>query len=478
MPDQPSDPPHWSKDFVEHLRTVHFALIGACAAVILAAASVKPYDPANAVTQVNEIIELQRLWGPKFVTRLGETYFCQRELRSAHTIDPLGPPFDYYPEPVGMLGTLEWIGLGTPGDVPRRTSPTKVVFVFPKLTIFDAKTHSGYIDGDNGRRDVWDEFPKTLADFHWWWDYLMQSPTIVIPLSFTREPIIHVSNPKPLRGAEYGFDYAKTLLSTVGPASAFEASLPRIQLFLMPEGGDPFWFGRLPDPEKFLYHGILIADDFDVMIPVATCGRLKLTQQKLVERFPNWQGGRFDQSFSDLARAAKGREALSLEDVQRIVSEDAGRGSEVLEIFGLKFPVSGVLAGGIPVILYSIQLYFFVYLRRLSEKPLEQSDPGWDVPWIGMDQSRLARCILFATIILLPCLSLGYWGYRTSLQQGNLWVVVKIMGFIPALIFGILSWNYRPGSIALDLSIFLSVSRIRRRLAALLASRWRGWGWK
>jgi hypothetical protein len=58
-------PAHWSKDFVEHLRTVHFTLIGVATALILIVLSAKPYDPTVALRQIHQIIELKKLWSPR-----------------------------------------------------------------------------------------------------------------------------------------------------------------------------------------------------------------------------------------------------------------------------------------------------------------------------------------------------------------------------------------------------------------------------
>src|SRR5215472_12744194 len=38
---------------------------------------------------------------------------------------------------------------------------------------------------------------------------------------------------------------------------------------------------------------------------------------------------------------------------------------------------------------FTHQLYFFLYLGKLDGR-LRPDDPGWDVPWIGMDCSKLA----------------------------------------------------------------------------------------
>jgi hypothetical protein len=49
-----SSPEHWSKDFVEHLRTVHFTLLTVSVGLIILLSS-KSYDSKKAAEQVNEI---------------------------------------------------------------------------------------------------------------------------------------------------------------------------------------------------------------------------------------------------------------------------------------------------------------------------------------------------------------------------------------------------------------------------------------
>src|SRR5437879_5077450 len=61
---QRSVPGDWSKGFVEHLRTVHFALLSISVALILLLLS-KPYDARTAVSELNQIVSLKKfLLGP------------------------------------------------------------------------------------------------------------------------------------------------------------------------------------------------------------------------------------------------------------------------------------------------------------------------------------------------------------------------------------------------------------------------------
>src|SRR6266568_7411193 len=60
-------PEHWSKDFVEHLRTVHFALIALSIGLILLLSSTS-YDARAVLTQIHEILQLRNLWTAKTIS--------------------------------------------------------------------------------------------------------------------------------------------------------------------------------------------------------------------------------------------------------------------------------------------------------------------------------------------------------------------------------------------------------------------------
>src|ERR1700680_2410690 len=55
-----ASPEHWSKDFVEHLRTVHFTLLSISAGLILLLSS-KAYDFKAAASQMTEVTKISSL---------------------------------------------------------------------------------------------------------------------------------------------------------------------------------------------------------------------------------------------------------------------------------------------------------------------------------------------------------------------------------------------------------------------------------
>ena len=75
MPNQA--PAHWSKDFVEHLRTVHFALIAISAGLILLVLSSKQYNAVTALVEAEEILDLKKQWSLDWIIQHGdyEAYF-------------------------------------------------------------------------------------------------------------------------------------------------------------------------------------------------------------------------------------------------------------------------------------------------------------------------------------------------------------------------------------------------------------------
>jgi hypothetical protein len=65
---------HWSKDFVEHLRTVHLTLIATAAALVVVALTTKPYSTEVAKNELHKILELKANWSPGlFYSLLSDT---------------------------------------------------------------------------------------------------------------------------------------------------------------------------------------------------------------------------------------------------------------------------------------------------------------------------------------------------------------------------------------------------------------------
>jgi hypothetical protein len=129
------------------------------------------------------------------------------------------------------------------------------------------------------------------------------------------------------------------------------------------------------------------------------------------------------------------------------------------DTFSVRFPG---LSARVITILIGIQLYFVMYMKQLSSR-LMPDDPGWDVPWMTMDQSMLARTMLFVSLVLLPGFAAlfvmvqvatqlfrnsSFWHPRTLFNNisvpSRAQLVLMLVGFFVSLCLSILCWKYRP----------------------------------
>jgi len=141
----------------------------------------------------------------------------------------------------------------------------------------------------------------------------------------------------------------------------------------------------------------------------------------------DFEHGLFVQSFSDLLEATRGREDLDFATLAPQLYAEASKDEEAFEAFGIKVPISRITNWGL-IFLIAVQIYFLMYLRRLFDK-LKPDDPGWDVPWIAMDQSAFAVFMYLLTVVLLPareCLSFAPY---PSLRWDR--VPILIQQFVP-----------------------------------------------
>lgn len=148
---------------------------------------------------------------------------------------------------------------------------------------------------------------------------------------------------------------------------------------------------------------------WDFTFPVATVDRglmegpdrHLLLKPRVASLFDDGLSNRFDSFWPNLVDAARGREDLDFGTLAPQIYSEASKGDEAFETLGIKFPAELVTKYGL-VPLVGIQLYLLLYLKRLSGSPAPD-DPGWNIPWMGVDQSFLGRAMTFATVYVLPC---------------------------------------------------------------------------
>jgi hypothetical protein len=448
-------PAHWSKDFVEHLRTVHFTLIGVCAGLILLLLSNKPYNPGTATRELDEIIELQSLWSPIYIA--GGNFDSARNLATFDNFTDAGKaryptsipkrtPIDIASGPRReLLGTVHWAE-------KRHQKPSTFLFRLPELHWFlPEMLDDGYESFDFTSRDI-SLTSRTLGEFQRWWDSLLVEHIIAIPQELCPDGGIVGEQ----GGISGNHDGNTSYVSLDDKTAIYSEPLPRSDLN----------FGKPGDSNQLGFIGTLTNSTEFVFFPFSNAPSYKVSQGGLVSLFKNWRVGPFNAAFYDLDQATLEFKDLKLDRVSNLLSEQVGKGSEVFEAFGMKFPAGQVTLWGSFIVL-SVQLYFLIYLRRLFGT-LKAADPGWDVPWVGMDPSRTARIVLFMTLVLLPSMattllgwqaasnfSSSYWvrtehfiQWTSPLSKWSPWVVLKIFGFVLVIscsvYLGVRSWRYRP----------------------------------
>jgi hypothetical protein len=430
---------HWSKDFVEHLRTVHFSLLVISAGLIVLVLSSKEYNAVAALVQIDEVIDLRHQWSTEWVE--------EQSKDSARRTDEI---------PEGVTPMVRDIRRDEIPSVQVQYAANKIGGPIHILTFDCSLPKDNSYQRSSQTLLPLTSFPRTLAGFRLWWNQLLKPHDIVFPKEFSLgsgfAPYI-----------QYSSDTPKYYRIDIHLASDFvrNNSADRIkkQLSIHEEGkGFAYWFDFVNEEQRFL----------TAVLPVYVVEQ-EVSQQTLLKNYTNLKSGVFEKSFADLASATQGQGDLPLEDIKNFLHDEASKGPEVFEAFGMKFPAGQITFWGV-VLLLSVQLYFLVYLRQLLGK-LKPDDPGWDVPWIGMDSSPLSNAILYVSLVILPCiaaillswqatvrLSSGYWErsehwydpvhFLAGPWHWHYTVLLKIFLLILAAVasgyLGFLSWKYRP----------------------------------
>jgi hypothetical protein len=441
-------PTHWSKDFVEHLRTVHFGLVSVSLALILLLSS-RPYDPRSAASQVDEVARIYEYWQgePNSQTML--------DIAPRETDLSAGEEEDSVSE---LGGEIEFTTIAEYASKTAEHGKTKAFrFHLARPNLFECNVgsteeHPAPSPSDpTGKKEPFlvvnepsylqierQEPPPNIKFFASWWNSLEKHSLVIDRVSSISIPGQIFEGENKIGMLRFAHDSNNT---------SADVKLD-------------FLDGCQADPKQ----GIVIAGfqgTARFMFNVNEIGRQVITQESLHETFRNVKPGLFDQTFPDLFKATRTREDDDFNTVAAQVRDEASRASEAFEAFGIKFPSEQVTRWGM-MLLIGVQLYFFLYLRQLSSR-LKPDDPGWDVPWMAMDDSRLARGLLAASVIALPCVAALLVFIRAEsawFTEGFTWhilSVLKSLDFVNRVAFVLipisvissfllsgLSWHFRP----------------------------------
>ncbi len=406
---------HSSAAFVEHLRTAHFALVTISVGLILIIGSLKRYDPSRAWTQIEEVLELQKNWSPKWVlsnlrTQVDRYDDAIKKADQTFAI-PVGQAFpcaitgpDQRERGFGCLVNQDWI---EPRPFRHRPEEGRKI---PSFTVT--------------------QFPSTLWEFHMWWD------TLTYPVTVSFAHVVADGNVKGPHPMEQWMLYDNEVSTKTREGT--------IELHLSIGDNDASYFGSVDDEKT------------SIQIPVEFVERCKVDHAVLRRVFSNWGTGSFKEAFSDLAEATGSLEQISLSQLESRLAQEAAKGQETFDAFGLKVPVTQLTLWG-SVLLLSIQVYFYVHLKELDRK-LGSDDPGWDVPWVAMYESRVSKMLFLISSCVLPVIALGLLAYLYCEPQlhSQIWAewrnhrveLLRFPSFAVVLFLSItmacLAWKYKP----------------------------------
>ncbi len=488
-------PKHWSKDFVEHLRTVHFTLITVCFALILLSTSRSQTEVQIAHDQIREIGELVHGYDPSWfdapitdAARNAPTGPSVGESRTlvgssgepaAENAQSLtGPRAGTFEVSQGVASTLEFnVDSGSLVRVsfrPERYVLTLISYEQDnKERTFKTPADLLHAKVLNTQATLYP--PQTLRQFRTLWN-LLGDPAlrIEVPMSINTtgyfravgsvSTIDATGHLRADRRDDFIRRPVKLKLITTGKQQTVE--LFRGKNYW---AGTDHWVGQFsiyPPAQlrdlgdlatgAFLYQTLFqwigpdggASGQAELLIPVASDRAVQFDGQSVLiahaKKPQNWKHGDFDYAFRQLSNITKDYEALDLITIEKVLAGEEKRTGESFEILGIKFPAENTTRWGILVII-GVQIYFWIHLRELSPK-LRPNDPGWDVAWIGVYSSKYAKVATFVSTCLLPvsaALALGIRGLSVSSFARSSWVLL-VLGALATLTLSLAAWNRLP----------------------------------
>ena len=282
-----TSPEHWSKDFVEHLRTVHFALVAVSAGLIVLLSSVQ-YDAKAAAAQLAQVHAILTLWSKTYGYR---AYFAPNDPSTTH--------------PLGGVGYSEWLR----GDLVRqnnRTEPSHKLYLFhlSGLNLFECHAAS-YRELDPALA------PTTTQQFADWWNGISDNPMVV-------DSIVTFYPSGSFIDLKSGDDGP---INGISPSKATGEGAP-VDITMKLLGQCDL------DDSKPMSTSILGVDtDYRYKLVVNWMGRNRITQQYVVDTFEG-RVGKFVVAFPDLAKAAHHREDTDWATLTTQINAEAAKGSQ------------------------------------------------------------------------------------------------------------------------------------------------------
>lgn len=387
---QPNKPAaHWSTDFVEHVRTVHFSLVAACFG-LLVLVQTKPKDLITAREQLQSIQRVICKWDDHWVDSLIES-------DTEHRMQP--------PEQNSFKS--HFIQVSTQGQ-------ERFYALYPYQ--FDQRAQQRWrARYGNTQTDVagiaykaWLQAPpKTLEDFRERWDQVSAGLPLLRVDTFVLQQGIIVSEQRPWK-----WELIPIRDAPCPNQRCFTATLRQ----LSPEQQEQSMVSAAAkQTADFAYTDRF--SDRQLVIPVRASPLFVKPQDMffLQSKPENSSYGSFSEVFGALDEVTTGRQKTLLADLDmQLKDELALAKSESLQVFGITIPAAIAAFWGTLTIL-ALQIYLWVHLYELAPK-LKPRDPGSNIAWIGLYQSQRARLLFKVSSIFFPVLTIAFVAWKTEFR--------------------------------------------------------------
>jgi len=376
---------HWSKDFVEHLRAVHFAL--AVVSIILIISAMNGMDPrlSVALTQIQQIAKFEQQW-PTVPQKIYDQALLDNKLPDSWSTPlALKIPAKYYVD--GEIDTYT--------DVPKQTIIEPAEWKF-----------NGFTFPDN---------LSTLSDFKEFWNQLNKGVVLVLPeepsVSSICDERIQIteadgsvdvdqrrSGPS-FAGGDLTCKYGVGLTNTLGgPRFKITSELNSHD---DPKANLSAHLGFIVDlplnkAQKQQFSSLESFSIIDVRLR-----RYQINEHYLARLFfSDWKPGNFDTAFPEVNTSVSGIGTLAITDAVRRIESAVATSQRDVSLLGFSVPISQLSKWGV-LILFSVQLYFWLHLHELVTK-IEPAAEGWDVAWIGLYAARASFVVAVISSCVLP----------------------------------------------------------------------------
>lgn len=390
--------PHWSKDFVEHLRTVHFTLITVCAGIFILAGSFRSYRPSHALAQLETIMDARENWNfEKIVTGAERASTSSQSIRGINL------------RPGLRINIVEQV----PSYLPKQ---------YDSRAAYESKP------------------PDKLGAFKIWWQLHQKQRTYFFlngirfaGLATVDDSDEHLLGKFKIGDEPYPNPTGVVQLSPIGVnATIVQDKFDQDELDRVD------WVGRW---EKYRFR------------VQASVVRRELTEKNFIGELPascSSDANDYPTCFPDLADASVDLENVWLDDMKAHLIEQLEKGDTVFEAFGLKVPLSQLTFWGI-IIIASIQFYLYLHLMELHSK-VKPDDSGWDIAWVGVYESIQSKMLFFISICILPfcavfLLVCEAWSPTIHLKSVALRITAAaalLLSLPMTMCLSWICWKYRP----------------------------------